>query len=107
MVPFYKKIGFQHTGLRHTEPQWKDDRLLNIMMANIRELTVGRGVNPFYWNIMWREVAQYFSAQGAIDASGIDKVRLMVYKSLGPLSTLALHLMRFARPRNKKVSDSR
>ena len=107
MVPFYRKLGFKTTGLRHTEPQWKDDRYLNIMIANIHELTVGRGVNPFYWNLMWRDVALYFSAQGVVDASGIDKVRLMVYKGLGPVSTLALQLMRLTRPRLSKVSSRR
>lgn len=103
MVPFYQKIGFKHTGLRHTEPQWKDDRVLNIMIVNIHELTVGRGVNPFYWNVMWRDVAQYFSAQGALDASGIDKVRLMAYKAFGPASTLALQVMRAFRSKPRRA----
>lgn len=106
MVPYYRKIGFRPTGLRHTEPQWKDDRYLNIMMANIHELASGKGVNPFYWNIVWRDVALYFSAQGSVDITGIDKVRLMAYKSLAPVTGAVLQLMRLTRPRPRPAGSN-
>jgi predicted GNAT family N-acyltransferase len=103
MVSFYEKIGFSQTGLRHTEPLWKSDRVLNILIININELIVGRGVNPFYWNIMWRDVAQYMSSQSAIDPTGIDKIRLIAYRAFGPISSLALKYLRLTRPTKKKL----
>ena len=107
MVPFYEKIGFKRTHLQHTEPQWKHDRVLNIMIINIFDLMVGRGVNPFYWNIMWREVAQYFSAQGFVHPTGIDRARLLAYKACAPASGLALQLMRLLRSIRRKASSGK
>jgi predicted GNAT family N-acyltransferase len=97
MVPFYQKIGFVHTGLRHREPLWKEDRVLNIMIINTFELIVGRGVNPFYWNMMWRDVAQYLSAESVIEPTGIDQIRMIVYRAFGPLASVAMVWQRFLR----------
>jgi predicted GNAT family N-acyltransferase len=105
MVPFYEKIGFKRTNLQHTEPQWKPDRVLNIMIINIFDLMVGRGVNPFYWNIMWREVAQYFSAQGAISPTGIDRARLIVYRAFAPASGAAMRIMKLMREVKRRSSS--
>ncbi len=107
MVPFYEKIGFRHTGLRHTEPQWKSDRILNIMIVNTFELMMGRGVNPFYWNVLWREVAQYLSAESLIEPTGIDRARLLAYRALGPVSTLVYHVRKLFRPTKLKVGNTK
>lgn len=104
MVGFYEKIGFRHTGLRHTEPQWKDDRELNIMIINIFELIVGRKVNPFYWNLMWREVANYLSAQSIVEPTGVDKIRVLAYRMMGPFASLAVQYRKLRRPRQLKES---
>jgi predicted GNAT family N-acyltransferase len=98
MVPYYEKIGFRRTGLRHTEPIWKDDRVLNVMICNISELVLGRNVDPFYWNLIWKELSLLLVDQKAIVPSGMDKVRIRIYKSIGPLADLALQLRR---PRSK------
>jgi len=105
MVKFYEKIGFVHTGLRHREPLWKDDRVLNVMIINTFELIVGRGVNPFYWNIMWRDVAQYLSAQAVIEPNGVDQMRLMAYRMFGPISSIAMQFRQLMRPRKKKLDQ--
>lgn len=99
MVKFYEKIGFSQTGLRHSEPQWKSDRELNIMIINIFELIVGRKVNPFYWNLMWREVANYLSAQSIVQPSGVDKIRVMAYRMVGPFANVAMQYRKLRRPR--------
>jgi len=96
MVSFYQKIGFRKTGLRHTEPIWKDDRVLNVMIVNITDMVLGRGVNPFYWNLIWKELSVLLIEQQAVNPTGLDKVRVMIYKALGPFSDLALL---FRRPR--------
>jgi hypothetical protein len=97
MVPFYRKIGFVHTGLRHREPLWKDDKVLNIMIINTFELIVGRGVSPFYWNLMWRDVAQYLSAESVIEPTGIDRARMVAYRAVGPFASIALFVRRISR----------
>lgn len=107
MVSFYEKVGFRHTGLKHTEPLWQEDRVLNIMIINTTELVVGRGVNPFYWNLMWRDVAQFVSAQSIMQPTGIDRARLMAYKAFGPISALAFQVRRAMRPTKGQLDRSR
>lgn len=99
MVPFYKKIGFEATGLRHTEPIWKDDRILNVMIVNISEMVLGRNVNPLYWNMLWKDLANLLIDQQAVTPTGMDKVRLLVYRLLGPLTDILAY---FKRPRRQK-----
>ncbi len=100
MVPFYKKIGFHQTGLRHTEPIWKDDRVLNIMIVNISEMVLGRDVNPLYWNMLWKDLADLLMEQQAVTPTGLDKVRLLAYRSLSPVVDF---LAKVRRPKRKKT----
>ncbi|MEZ5559353.1 MAG: hypothetical protein R3E86_12535 [Pseudomonadales bacterium] len=102
MVPFYEKIGFQSTGLRHTEPLWKHDRVLNVMILNMFEMIVGRRVGPLVWNVMWNDVERYLEQQSVIVPVGIDRIRVMIYRMLTPLGGVAnlyARLSRFWRSR--------
>jgi len=99
MVSFYEKIGFRQTGLRHTEPIWREDRVLNIMIVNISEMVLGRDVNPLYWNMLWKDLADLLMEQQAVTPTGLDKIRLFAYRSLSPVIDL---LSRFRRPKKNK-----
>jgi len=100
MKRFYVKLGFAETGLTHTERVWKEDRLLSIMIANSYSLALGRGVNPFYWNLMWRNVADSLIEQGSVVPTGLDRIRLSVFKALAPINELR-------RPRPRKDNYAR
>jgi hypothetical protein len=104
MVSYYEKIGFRKTGLRHTEPIWKDDRVLNVMIVSITEMVLGRGVNPIYWNLIWKELALLLIEQRAVTPTGMDRIRLLIYKAIGPLAG-AFFL--FRRPRRKLFRRNR
>lgn len=99
MVPFYEKVGMSGTGLRHTEPLWEDDRTLNIMIVNTSEMVLGRNVNPFFWNMIWKDLAQLMIEQGMVTPTGLDRVRLGLYRAIGPLANLVLM---FRRVRSRK-----
>ena len=103
MVPFYEKLGFRHTGLRHTEPLWKEDRVLNVMIVNLFDLIAGRGVSPFYWNFMWRDVAQYLRDQGVVKPNGLDRIRMSAFKILAPFSEAVLWWLRFVRVKRSRL----
>lgn len=103
MVPFYKKIGLKETGIRHTEPIWKDDRVLNVLIINISEMVLGRDANPFYWNMLWKDLAELLIEQQAVNPTGMDKVRLMIYRLLGPLADVLAY---FHRPKRKRKARS-
>jgi predicted GNAT family N-acyltransferase len=102
MIPFYESLGFVNTGIRHTEPQWRDDRVLNIMMANAFDLILGRNVNPIYWNLVWRDVALHFRSQDLIEVSGIDRIRILLYRAIGPFVDTLLAMRRAVRNLTKR-----
>lgn len=104
MIPFYEKLGFRQTGLRHTEPIWKEDRVLNVMIVNILDMVVGRNVNPFYWNVVWRQVANLLVEQSVIRPTGMDKVRMLVYKAIAPIVDLLYYIKK---PRRNVRSNRR
>jgi GNAT superfamily N-acetyltransferase len=94
MIPFYEKLGFRQTGLSHTEPIWKEDRVLFVMIVNVRELVLGRNVNPLYWNLVWKQAALLLIDQHAITPSGMDKVRMLLYRAVAPVAEFWLLLRR-------------
>lgn len=100
MVKYYEKIGFKTTGLKHHEPIWKEDLVLNVMIANTPEVVLGRGVNPLYWNLVWKEVSKTLLEQHSVSPNGMDKIRLVLYRALGPLTDYAIRWI--GRPRRGK-----
>jgi hypothetical protein len=100
MIPFYTKLGFDLTDIRHTEAQWREERILHIMIANVFDLILGRKVNPMYWNFVWKDVARHYRSHGLVEVAGIDRIRLMAYEALSPIFDT---FMRFKRARPKAV----
>lgn len=86
MVGFYQRLGFRKAGLRYIEPYWRDDRVLNVMIANVHDIIVGRAVSPIYWCLVWRDLAEHYSAQKIIQPSSLDYIRMVAYRMLGFLS---------------------
>jgi predicted GNAT family N-acyltransferase len=85
MSSFYQRLGFKSTGIRYNEEFWRDDRTLNIMVANVADLVLGKNVSPMYWNFVWRKVAEHYIENNLIALTGVDRARLFFYRSLGLL----------------------
>ena len=83
MVPFYEKLGFVNTGVKHSEPLWVDDRVLTVMVANSLETMLGRRVNPFYWNFVYSPAAEQLQRSGVLRPKGMDRIRIKVFRLLG------------------------
>ena len=98
MIGFYKKIGFAETGLSHSEPLWNKDQ--HIMIARANPVLLCKGISPIYWNLMWRPVAEHMLRNGLLEPTGIEKIRLSIYRSFAPLAK-AIAMMR-RRPRPSK-----
>lgn len=98
MVPFYKKIGFRETGLRHEEEVWNAEQ--HLLIGNATDAMLGRGVNPIYWNLIWRMVSDHTIENGLIQPRGLDLLRLIVYRALGPIAHILFSLRK--RPRRKR-----
>ena len=97
MVPFYEKVGFRSTGLSHSEPTWNKEQF--VMIAHSFDCMVGKKVNPFYWNAIWRNASAYSIANGTVVPEKIDRIRLVTYQMIGPFAQAILSAMRLWRRR--------
>jgi predicted GNAT family N-acyltransferase len=95
MVSFYEKLGFRKTGLHHSEELWRTEQ--HLMISNANDTMLGRGVNPIYWNLIWRMVSDHTIENGIIKPHGLDRVRLFIYKVVGPFAQLLFRLRRSPR----------
>lgn len=97
MMPFYSKLGWKDTGLSHREPMWKSQQ--HLMLGHSLDGMLGRGVNPIYWNLIWRVVADHTIKNGLIEPTGMDAIRLKIYRMFGPLANWLFNRRRKLRPR--------
>lgn len=97
MRTFYSKLGWKDTGLSHKEPMWKSEQ--HLMLGHSLDGMLGRGVNPIYWNLIWRVVADHTISNGLVEPSGMDAIRLKIYRMFGPLSQWLFNRRRKLRPR--------
>ncbi|MBX3706295.1 MAG: GNAT family N-acetyltransferase [Pseudomonadales bacterium] len=98
LVPFYRKIGLQASPFTYQHPIYSGRQ--NILLTNAFDILLGRGVNPIYWNAIWREVYDYQLDAGSIRPTALDKARIRIYRSLGPVANLLANISR--RPRQAK-----
>ena len=103
MVGFYGRLGFREAGLRYLEPHWREDRVLNVMIANVYEIIVGRDVAPVYWYSVWRDLSDQYASQKLIEVSSFDYARMALYRVIGVLS-LAWGRRSLVRSRRTKQS---
>ena len=98
MIDFYKKLGFRETGLSHGEALWKKEQ--HVLLVDALPTLLGKNVGPIYWNIAWRIVSDHMIQNGILEPSSMDKLRLALYRLMGPVTRL---LMRFRqKPRRVK-----
>ncbi|MFK7914228.1 MAG: hypothetical protein AB8B93_09960 [Pseudomonadales bacterium] len=101
MVKFYERIGFKPTGLSHLEPLWTSGRKLNVMIVNTADVVLGRGVDPFVWNFVWKDVAGVLIESGVINPTGLDRIRLRLYRVFSSVAGL-LTPTRSSPPRRRR-----
>lgn len=97
LVPFYKKIGLEDTGIRYQHPVFKGNQ--NVLLSNAYEILLGRTVDPLYWNALWKEVYQYLVESGVLVPEPMDRARIRAYRLLSPLTSLFQRFSRKPRAR--------
>lgn len=103
MLGFYGRIGFRKVGIRYLEPHWRDDRVLNVMVANVYDIVAGKNVGPVYWYAVWRDLAEYYLANKLLEVSSIDYARMMLYRAIG-FVTLSIRKPTLGSMRTKGLS---
>ncbi len=90
LLKLYKRLGCEETGLVHKQEFWKEQQ--HILIVNGFEVCMGKGVSPFVWNYIYREPFEYLLSAGLIQMAGMDRVRIMIYRSLSWITSLAAFL---------------
>lgn len=100
MVPFYSKLGFADTKLRHGEHLWNQEQL--ILLGNAADAMLGRTTDPIYWNLIWRQVSDYTIDNKIISPTRMDRIRIRALKCLAPVANLILWYRR--KPRKSNIA---
>jgi predicted GNAT family N-acyltransferase len=90
--PFYEKIGFADTGLLYSDPHWSSP--LHIMISDSYGVIKGLNVNPLYWNLIWKDVAEFMADNDLADFTSRDRARVFAYKLFSPIAFLLVNVLR-------------
>lgn len=99
MIPLYKKMGYKLTTVKYPHPglgnleHW-------VMYGNTVDAMLGKGVNPIYWNLIWRDVTKYLSNYDFVQPTTLDLLRLDIYKCFYPFAKI---LKGYLKKRKKKT----
>ena len=58
----------------------------DVLLADAYRAIQGDKVNPFYWNFVWRSVADYLIDSGVLEPKGTDRIVLSLFRLLAYLS---------------------
>ncbi len=86
LLNLYKKLGCVDTGITHEQEFWKGEQ--HLLIVNGLDVCLGKGVNPLTWNFFYKEPFEYLLQNGMIDVAGMDRVRIVIYKSFSWVSKL-------------------
>jgi GNAT superfamily N-acetyltransferase len=84
LVPLYRFVGLKDAGIAYNHPDLNDLKHI-VLIADTREALTGRSVGPTAWNQVYRDALQYQGSTHAIGQDTVSRIRIAVYRSLGPL----------------------
>jgi predicted GNAT family N-acyltransferase len=83
----YKKMGGKPTGRYYVNPLFEGFKD-QLVIGNIQESLMGKGMNPIYWNYVYGDILSYLSSSSLLNMRPIDRLRITLYRALAPLSNL-------------------
>ena len=84
MIPFFGRIGFEPMGLTYSSKLFNEKG--HVLFGDIHKIIHGGNVDPIYWNLVYRRVTDFLIEASRLHVSGIDQVRLAIYRLFGPLA---------------------
>ena len=90
-VPRYERIGFRKTGHTHREHHWAHNEC--VMIMNGVDAFFGKGVHPFAWGVMWKDVVDSWIESNTVTPKGLNRYRYRLYKLIS-LFAVAIEKLR-------------
>ncbi|MFW7378738.1 MAG: GNAT family N-acyltransferase [Oligoflexus sp.] len=85
LLPLYRKIGFLPSELKYIHQDLNHEAHV-IFMAHKDDILFGRNVGAIHWNVMYREVYEYATAQEyGGEKQYADSMRIFFYMHLGTM----------------------
>lgn len=79
----YRFVGLSEMGITYNHPDLNELKHV-VLVANMYDALSGRSVGVAAWNQVWRDAFPYMSPN-AVAQDTLSKVRIAIYRSLGPL----------------------
>ena len=103
LCEMYLRIGFTDTKLRYHHPLYPEQEQF-VLYVNVAEVVVGRGIGPIYWNVIYKDVAQYLAQANKGNTTPLSSMRTKIYLLLNPFAQLLRYFS--TRPRKSKKNTS-
>jgi len=84
LVPIYQRYGALPLGVKFTT-EIMQNKTLNLMMADLKNLYVGNGIGAAGWYLVWREVYEFLKSSGFVRPSMSQKFKTKVLENIGDL----------------------
>ena len=97
LIPMYSRIGFRKQNITYVDPMYPE-MTQHLLLMPVLDCILGKSIDPFTWNIVWRDVADYILDSDIVDGDLLTSVRMRAYRILAPLTVIA----RFSRRRPRK-----
>ena len=99
LLPLYEKVGLKNTGLSYELPALNNIRHWMIV-GDARRCVLGTDVGPILWNVLWSDTADYLVENQLLNLDLLTKIRLIIYRAMGPLAHVLRRRAQKPRRRN-------
>ena len=65
----------------------------HLVLISIPDSFLARGMNPFYWNYLYRDLIEFLNTDELFKLTPADKIRLFLYRSLAPMTDIFINLL--------------
>jgi predicted GNAT family N-acyltransferase len=84
LVPLYESVGLKSVDITFSHP-FLNHLKHHMLVGNIEDAMLGRTSGPIAWNLVWKDAFAFMVDQDFITIDIVSRVRLALYRSIGPL----------------------
>jgi predicted GNAT family N-acyltransferase len=85
MVEFYKRVGFDLTGLSYDHPGLNNTKH-HVMVGNFVDGMLGKTVGVLVWNLVWADSVRFLTNYSFLTPDPLTEIRLAIYRCFGPIA---------------------
>ena len=91
LVPLYESVGLKSVDITFNHP-YLNHLKHHVLVGSIEDAMPGRTSGPIAWNLVWKDAFAFMVDNDFITIDIVSRVRLALYRSIGPLIPLLRQL---------------